>query len=192
MEMNLLEQVQQNLGYPPLQKIDPNTQKMVIDNTTPNEDKFSQAAIPSVLISLCKYVQTDEGAKEVLLNLEHTNWVNKIFDNNSKEAIETIAAYSKQSKAEPILKMNLIAVEAIKIGIENLGTNVSIEKLKTFFNDEKSNILLYLPAALHLGVILNNDTIDDRTNKMEGPVSSLMQSIGSVFDSPVTSDEIEL
>ncbi len=191
MSINLLEKVQQNLGYPTLQKIDPNTQKTIVDNSTRIEDKFSQAAIPAVLISLYKYVQTDEGAKEVLANESNTNWVSKIFDNSSKEAIETIAAYSKQLNLEHISKMNCIANEAIKIAKENVGDHATIEDLKKFFNDEKNNILLYLPAALHLGEIINNDTIDDRTNKMEGPLSSLMQTIGSVFDSPTTEKEIE-
>jgi S-adenosylmethionine hydrolase len=191
MSINLLEKVQQNLGYPALQKIDPNTQKMVVDDSTPNEDKFSQAAIPAVLISLCKYVQTDIAAKEVLANETNKNWVSKIFDDNSKDAVETIAAYAKQSKEEPITKMNCIANEAIKITKESIGNDATIEDVKTFFDNEKSNILLYLPAALHLGVIINNETIDDSTNKMEGPVSSLMQTIGSVFDSPTVVEDIK-
>ena len=191
MSINLLEKVQQNLSYPALQKIDANTQKMVVDDSKPNEDKFSQAAIPAVLISLCKYVQTDEGANAVLANKIDIDWVNKIFGSNSKEVVETIAAYSKQSNDESISKMNCIANEAIKIAKENIGNEATAEDLKTFFNNERNNILLYLLAVLNLGEIIDNNTIDDRTNKMEGPVSSLMQSIGSVFDSPTTEKEIE-
>ena len=191
MSINLLETVQQNLGYPALQKIDPNTQQIVEDSNTPNEHKFSQAAIPAVLISLCKYVQTDEGAKDVLANENNTNWVAKIFDDNSKQAVETIAAYSKQSNEEPVSKMNFIATEAINIAQKNIANDATVEKLKTFFDNEKTNILLYLPTALHLGVIINNGTIDDSTNKMEGPFSSLMQSIGSIFDSPTTVENVD-
>ena len=190
MSINLLEKVQQSLGYPELQKIDPNTQQMFVDNNTPNEDTFSQAAIPAVLIGLCSYVQKDEAAAEVLANEASVNWISKIFDHNSKVAVETIAAYSKQSYEEPISKMNLIASEAIKIAKANIANDATIEVLKTFFNNEKSSILLYLPAALHLGIIINNETIDDRTNKMEGPVSNLIKSIGAIFDSPTTKDDI--
>lgn len=188
MSINLLEKVQMNLGYPALQKIDPNTQKMVVDSSTPNEDTFSQSAIPAVLISLCKYVQKDEAATEVLANEANTNWVSKIFDDNSKTAVETIAAYSKQSNEEPVAKMNGIANEAIKVIKENLSQDATIEEMKVLFSNEESNILLYLPAALQLGVIINNSTIDDSTHKMEGPVSSLMQSIGSIFDTPTPKD----
>jgi len=191
MSVTLLEKVQQNLGYPALQKIDANTQKMAVDDRMPNEDKFSQAAIPAILISLCKYVQTDAGANIVLTSEIDIDWLNKIFDGSSKEVVETIAAYSKQSNEEPISKMNSIAREAIKITKENIGSNAAIEDVKIFFNNEENDILLYLPAALNLGEIIDNNTIDDRTNKMEGPVSSLMQSIGSVFDSPASEKQIK-
>lgn len=191
MSITLLENVQQNLGYPALQKIDANTQKMVEDDSKPNEDTFSQAAIPTVLISLCKYVQTDAGTNTVLANEIDIDWVHKIFDGNSKKVVATIAAYSKQSNEAPISKMNSIAKEAIKIAKENIGSDPTVEDVKTFFNNEKNNILLYLPATLNIGEIIDNNAIDDRTNKMEGPVSSLMQSIGAVFDSPTTEKETE-
>lgn len=186
MSINLLEKVQENLGYPALQKIDPNTEEMVVDVNTPNEDTFSQAAIPAILISLFKYSESNEGAKDILSNESDGNWVSKIFNNNSQQVVQTIAAYSKQSSEDPIAKMNLIATEAIKIAKDNLKEADTIEDLKTFFNEEKNNTLLYLPSALHLGVITNNNTIDDSTNKMEGPISSLMQSIGSIFSNPTT------
>jgi hypothetical protein len=34
-----------------------------------------------------------------------------------------------------------------------------------------------LPPALQMGDLLNDNTMDDRTNKMEGPISSMMHSI---------------
>ena len=37
MSINILETVQQNLGYPALQKIDPNTQQVLENDKTPNE-----------------------------------------------------------------------------------------------------------------------------------------------------------
>jgi hypothetical protein len=49
MSVNLLKNVQEALGYPALQKMDPNTQKMIHDEKTPDEDLFSQAAVPAVL-----------------------------------------------------------------------------------------------------------------------------------------------
>jgi hypothetical protein len=191
MSINLLEAVQQNLGYPPLQKIDPNTQRVVEAPTISPEDKFSQAAIPAVLTGLYKYVQSDEGASELLRGDNSTTWVSKIFDDNKKEAIQTISAYAKQSNEDPVAKMNAIANEAVKVVKENLTADASIKEVKGFFSNQKINILLYLPAELNMGELLNDTTLDDKTNKMEGPISSLVQSIGGAFSNPVMDKEIK-
>ena len=191
MSINLLETVQQNLGYPALQKIDPNTQQVILDDKTPAEDKFSQAAIPAVLTALYRYVQTDEGATAFLRGNNSTNWVGKIFDDNKKEVVQTISAYAKQSNADPVEKINAIATEAAKVVKENLSADAGIKEVKLFFSNQKNNILLYLPAALNMGDLLHDTSLDDNTNKMEGPISSLMQSIGNAFSNPVTGEEIK-
>jgi hypothetical protein len=191
MSINLLETIQQNLGYPALQKIDPNTQQVVEDEKTPAEDTFSQAAIPAVLTGLYKYVQSDEGAEDFFRGSNSSNWVGKIFDDNKNEAIQTISAYSKQSNEDPIAKMNAIANEAVKVVKENLSADATAKEVKLFFSNQKNNILLYLPAVLNMGELLHDTTLDDKTNKMVGPVSSLMQSIGVAFSGPVADEEIK-
>ena len=191
MSINILETVQQNLGYPALQKIDPNTQQVVEDDKTPDEHKFSQAAIPAVLTALYKYVQSDDGAEDFLRGDNSSNWVSKIFDDNKKEAIQKISAYARQSNHDPIAKMNAIANEAVKVVKENLSADAPSKDVKIFFNNQKNNILLYLPAELNMGELLNDTTLDDKTNKMEGPMSSLMQSIGTAFSGPVSEEEIK-
>jgi hypothetical protein len=40
-----------------------------------------------------------------------------------------------------------------------------------------------------MGDILDDTSLDDNTNKMEGPLSSLMHSVGSVFSSPEVEEE---
>ncbi|MEI9910388.1 MAG: hypothetical protein WDO71_12415 [Bacteroidota bacterium] len=191
MSINLLETVQQNLGYPALQKIDPNTQQVATDEKAPPEDKFGQAAIPAVLTGLYKYVQSDEGATELLRGDNSTNWVGKLFDDNKKEVIHTISAYAKQSDQDPVAKMNAIAKEAVKVVKANLPVTAGSKEVKLFFSHQKSNILLYLPAELNMGELLHDTTLDDKTNKMEGPISSLMQSIGGAFSKPVMDKDIE-
>ena len=177
MSVNLLEIVQQNLGYPALQKMDPNTLKVDTEVETPDEDKFSQAAVPAVLTALCEYAQTDEGAAVVLQSATATNWMNKLFDSTKKEAVQTIVAYASPSNDDPIAKMNAIATEAVKVAKENLPADTAIKDVKTFFSEQKNNILLYLPAELNIGEMLNDDSLDDGTHKMEGPVSNLMHKI---------------
>ena len=141
MSINLLEAVQQNLGYPPLQKIDTATDQVRENVKTPDEHKFSQAAIPAVLTAMYRFVQSDEGAKDVLQKDVATDWVKIIFDDNRKEAIEKIAAYAVQSKESAISKMNAIASEAVKVVRENLTEDAGMKEVKLYFSSQKTNIL---------------------------------------------------
>jgi malate/lactate dehydrogenase len=85
--------------------------------------------------------------------------------------------------------MEVIANETVKVVKNILGADASIKEVKTYFSGQKNNILLYLPAVLNIGELLNDSTLDDKTNKMEGPLSSLMQNIGSAFSKPVSDEE---
>ena len=191
MSVNLIKTIQENLGFTPLKKVDPNTQQPVTGTNEDVANKFSQAAIPAVLTGLYRFVQTDEGAAEVLNVKNSNNWVAKIFDDNRKEAIQTISVYAKQSNEDPVSKMNAIANEAVKVAKQNLPANAGIKEVKDFFSGQVKDILLYLPAELKMGELLHDNTLDDNTNKMEGPISSLMKSIGAAFSNPVTGEEIK-
>jgi len=190
MSINLLEAVQQNLRYPPLQKIDTGTDQIKENDNTPDEHKFSQAAIPAVLTAIYRFVQTDEGATAIFKMDLTTDWVKFIFDDKSKEAIETIVSYSGQSKESAISKMNAIAREAVKVVRENLSGDADMKEVKLYFSSQKMDILLYLLPILQMGVLLHDNTLDDKTNKMEGPISSLINTIGNAFSAPVTEEEV--
>lgn len=192
MSQNLLETVQQNLGYPALQKINIET-GMVDENTAAaTEDKFSQAAIPAVLTALYSYAQSDEGAALILKGDTHTDWTLQLFDANRKEAIQTISAYAAQSNENPVDKINAIANEAVKLIKERVPLNGDIKDVQTILADEKTSILLYLLPGLHMGPLLNDNTLDDDTNKMQGPISSLINSIGAAFSKPAAKEEVDL
>lgn len=184
MSLNILDAVQQNLGYPPLQKIDTRTDKIKENDDTPDEFKFSQSAIPAVLTALYRFVQTDQGALDILQKDITTDWVDIIFKDNSREAIETIVSYARLSKESSISKMNAIAGEAVKIVRDELKSDAGIKEVKQYFSHQKNHILLYLLPVLQMGNLLNDNSLDDKTNKMEGPVSSFINSIGSVFSTP--------
>ena len=189
MSINLLEQVQQNLHYPPVQKIDATTQEVNSEVPEIVEDKFSQVAIPGVLTGLYKFSSTDEGAKEILRGDFNTNWVDKIFDESNKEVIENIAATLNKPKEIAVEQMNGIADEAIKLVHENLPESATEKDVMQFFSNQVNNFLPYLSASLHLGDALNDTSLDDNTNKMQGPISSLMHSIGNAFSTPETKDD---
>ena len=126
MSVNLLEKVQQNLSYAPLQKVDPNKEKVDFENVNEGEVHFSKVAIPAVLIGLYKYSTTDEGAAEILRGDYSTNWVSKIFSDTKVEVIESIASYVDQSRLNSFEQMDNIADEAIKVAKENMPTPATI------------------------------------------------------------------
>jgi hypothetical protein len=192
MAITLLEAVQQNLGYPALLKIDTTTDQVFANDKTAKEDNFSQAAVPAVLTALYLYAESDEGAAEILKKGENINWIDRIFFDKRTAVVQTIAAYSELSKEDLVLKMNTIANEAIRITKENLAHDAGIIEVKIFFKSEINNIELYLLPTLHIGELLHVSTLDDNTNKMEGPISSLMNRIGDAFSNPVTEDEVKM
>ena len=181
MSINLLKTVQENLGYPPLKKVDPNIQDVSLDPTVPDSNRFAQAAIPSVLIALYRFLKTDEGANAILGENNSTIWVDNLFGDRKAEAVNNIASYSfyKQPNAEA--DMNKIANEAIKILKEKATGADQVKSIETTMTAERDGILPYLPAVLNMGKILDDETLDDKTNKMEGPISSLMHKIETGF-----------
>lgn len=190
MSVHLLQKVQQLLGYPELKKIDPNNDNLSAAGE-PTRHIFSQAAVPAVLTAMYKYVQSDAGAEEVLRGDSSTNWVGKIFHGHYKDAVEKIQSFAADDTTDTTAKMNTIAVAAAGIVKQNLPAAAGIRDVKVFFLNQRNNILPYLPPELKLGDLLNDDTVDDNVNKMEGPVSSLIKGIGSAFSNPVTGDEVK-
>lgn len=180
MSINLLETVQKNLGYPALKKVDPNTEEVKGADKTPVHHEFSQAAIPAILTGMYKYVQVDDGAQD-FLDSDHNGepWTDKVFFDHKSEAINSISAYAWPDLQDPVAEMNKIANEAERVVKENLPKNAGIKDVKQFFKDQRNDILKYLLPELNMGEWLHEPSLDDKTNKMEGPISSLMNKIGA-------------
>lgn len=181
MSSSAIIHIQENLQYPPLKKIDPNTQQVPKMENEPTDQSFGQAAIPSILASFCNYVESDEGALTVLNNHQQKNCLKTIFGQKQQEAIGHISDYSGQSSEYTLLHLQAIAKEVVKIVKEQLPENAVAEDIKDFFKNEKNDILTYLPAEIQLGKLLDDDSLDDETNKMTGGLSGLVHSIGSAF-----------
>ncbi len=187
MPINLLLSIPKNLGYPVLKKIDPNTQDIPSDKYETDEERLNQAAVTAVLIALYKYTRSNQGAERVLCGDVSNNWLNTILGETSKEAIEKVANYAHASNDEAAKKMERVAQESVKIIRDSRPDTVN--DVKNIFLAQKNIILTYLPAALDMGHLLNDETIDDRTNKMEGPVSTFMKNLGSIFSTSEKSKE---
>ena len=181
MPFNLLKTVQQNLGYPELKKVDPNTQEVVFERNVSDEAKLGQAAIPAVLTGIYRYIETDKGTQAITSKDGSVNWIEEIFGDATTELITKIADYSDCSYDVSNTKANEIANEAVRLIKEHINSPGNILNVKDFMLTQRNNILPYLPAALQTGKLLNESTLDDRTNKMTGPVSSFMHGMETIF-----------
>lgn len=184
MSTNITELLQQALNSKPLQKVNPNTQEVDKAATdTTNASKLQQAVIAAVLTGLYKITRTHEGAERVLGGNISTTWGDLLFDDGKEALVSRITKYSVSSPAAVEGEIEMAGNEAAGIIKTNAGgaKTATADNVITYMKDQRNNILQYLPAALQLGALLDDDTLDDHTHKMDGPVSGLMHAIERAF-----------
>ena len=187
--MNLIDEVQKVSGQAPVQKIDPNSQE---PNT---EDRsqltlLSQAAIPVILTGLYKYTRSEEHAENILRgnNSTNTTWTDEIFGDQSDAIVTHVASYAHVSNDRAEAAMDDAAQGAMQVVKKGLGDKATAAQVAGFFKDNRNEILKHLPAALQLGYLINDNTIDDRTHKMEGPMSGIMHTFEKLFSDSDAND----
>ncbi len=183
MAINLVDVIQQNLGMPALQKIDPNTQEVKRPENVSAADYLGQAAIPAVLLGLYKFSGNKEGNAAIVNGSLSNNLLERVFGDRREQVVQRVAEYTGNTYEYTAENMELIAGEAIQVINKNIPTQTSDDAVRTFLIDQRNNILLYVPAELQIGKALHDNTIDDRTNKMEGPMSSHMHWLEKFFPS---------
>ena len=177
MNTNIVEIIQNDLGYPAIQKVDPNIQEAKESPGISSKEKMAQSAIPAVLAGFFSFTRSDKGCNYILAGGAQKNWLDAIFGVKKDIAVEKIAHYAGISPDDAAINMEDIAREAVIIIYEAPGEKPTAGKLRSYMSGQRHNILVYLPPALQLGDLMNDNGMDDRTNKMEGPISSLMHSI---------------
>ncbi len=182
MSINLLEMVSKNLGLPALKKIDPVTQQVEIKTDKERESRLMQALVPTALAGIYDSVRSEEGLNFLADSQSHPDWISLMFGPNANEMKQRLAAYSGTTQDFVQTHFNMVAAEAANVLRENAkGTDVK-KSIRDIAGAQRDFILPYLPAELGAGLLLKDDTLDDRTNKMEGPVSSVMHKIESIFN----------
>ena len=179
MVINIIEAIQKKLGYRPLKKVDPNTQEIKKAYKMSPEEKLPQAAIPAVLAATIKYSDSKDGINLLSENRKE-NWLNVIYCGKENDAIQKVADYAGVTVEEARRAMQKISDETVVI-VKDIVRSPDSEKLRSFMNSQRHSILSHLPAALQMGDVLNEETFDDRTNKMEGPVSSFLHRIEDII-----------
>src|SRR5215210_5947395 len=148
MPTHIVETLQKKLGYPQLHKVDPNTQQVKNEYSASGKRNLGQAAIPAVLLALYKYGTTEHGADEILRGIKSTKWIEVLFGDKTTEAIQKVAAYSGVSTVESEKRMEDIATEAVREIRDHTPTNASFKDAKAYVIEQRTNILMYLPAEL--------------------------------------------
>ena len=182
MAENIVTKLMDKLNIESFIKINPNTEK----EERPTADKganakqFEQAAVTAVLAGMYKYGSTDEGAKN-LFSLSTEQLLHEFFLDQKQAVTEGLAVYGSihTTQAESILSG--IVPEAVNAVKEQVGADAKPEAIRSYLAGQRHNILVYLPPDLHFGKLVGDDILDDRTNKMEGPVSSFMHFIENLF-----------
>ena len=180
--MNIVESIAQSLGYSDIQKIDPNTQKVTDDSQSHGTMSLGQAAIPTVLLGIFEKLNQNQNTEWLNKPSSSANWMPAIFVDRTKQVVDRIKEYAQVGTSSDIHDIEHIASEAVRIVRDNL-TGKSDNDVSSYVATNKKDVLLYLPASLDMGKLLKNENLDDRTNKMEGPVSSLMHKLEETFNS---------
>jgi hypothetical protein len=178
--MNIIETIQKNLGFDTLKKIDPNTQETVGEDTVLGNSAVAQAGIPAILLGI--YNKLEETPDLSLLAAEKGHLLENIFGKSTPVVVSQIENYSKVRDKHIAQQLEHIASESLRVIKEGIGNVTDEHHIRNFVARNKPDTLLYLPPSLELGTILKNNNLDDRTGKMEGPVSNFMHKVEKAFN----------
>lgn len=182
MAENIVTKLMDKLDIESFIKIDPNTQKEERPNANKgaNAKQLEQAAVTAVLAGMYKYGSTDEGAK-ALFDLPTERLLTGFFLDHKEDVVQGLAAYGSIHAIQVESILNTIVPEAVNAVKEQVGADAKPEAIRSYLASQRHNILVYLPPDLQFGKLVDDDILDDRTNKMEGPVSSFMHFIENLF-----------
>jgi hypothetical protein len=178
--MNIIETIQKNLGFDSLNKIYPNTQQTTGGYAAMGNSAIAQAGIPAILIGI--YNKLEENPDINALGSEQGKLLENIFGKSTDMVVMQIDNYSKFKDKHSAQQLEHIASESLRVVKENLGDKLNENSIRNFIAKNKPDTLLYLPPSLELGTILKNNNLDDRTGKMEGPISTFMRNVEKAFN----------
>lgn len=183
MAENIVNRILEKFQIASFIKIDPNTQKeeRPTANKGANSKQFEQAIVTVVLAGLYKYGSTDEGAQSIFTAKNSTALLDDFFAAHKTAVTNGLATYGNVPAPLVNQLMEYIATESIEAVKDAVGAAAKPEAIRSYLAGQRHNILVHLPPDLHFGKLVGDDALDDRTNKMEGPVSSFMHFIENLF-----------
>jgi hypothetical protein len=178
--MNIIETIQKNLGFVTLKKIDPNTQEITGRDIDMGNSALAQASIPAILLGI--YNNLEQNPDLSMLDLQEGKKLERVFGKCTDIVVKKIIEYSKIKDIHSLQQLEHIATESMRVVKEKAGEGANEISIRKFVAMNKPDTLLYLPPSLGLGDILQNNNLDDRTGKMEGPMSNLTHRLEKIFN----------
>jgi hypothetical protein len=173
MNFNIVTAVQERMGFAPFERIDPNDTR----NRKPlpgTSGYYEQSATLAVLAGLYRYGSDVEGA---LSQPDPDHLLTTILHGQETRISLALSRYWPHPYQETIPFMRKIAVTAVTV-LQEQAAGSDIQKILL---SQRHNILAYLPPDMQVGKALQDNSMDDRTNKMGGPVSDLVHFFEKVF-----------
>lgn len=181
MSINILEELLKKLNLPALKKVDPNTQEVEVKTDEEREHKLIQAIAPAAVAGIYDGSRSEEGLTFLSGSSSSPDWLSLLFGKNAHEVKQRIAQYTDNSPESVQTHFNSVAAEAVNILRSNATGEDKKISIRNLAGAQRDWFLPYLPAELRIGTLLEDNTMDDRMNKMEGPVSSLMHKVETIF-----------
>ena len=187
MSQNMYQQVLQRMGL--LNE----GEDVRIDNEAKTKIKpVGESAAAVALAGLYHKACSREGAMELasflqarIRELEKPNIGICLAITFGEQTNEVVAALSIYCHAD-IKSAHHMLYEACRCSLlvlheELAGRDIRVEDVTQYMVAQRHHILSQLPADIQLGRLLGDTTIDDKTNKMDGPVSNIVHKIGESF-----------
>lgn len=181
MSVNILGELIKKLNLPALKKVDPNTQQVEVKTEEEREHKLIQAIAPAVVAGIYDGARSEEGLSFLAGDAVSPDWLSLLFGKNANGVKQRIADYTHNSEDAIHTHFNTMAATAVGILRKNATGDDKKVSVRNLAGSQRDWFLPYLPAELKIGSLLEDDTLDDRMNKMEGPVSSFMHKVETVF-----------
>lgn len=178
--MSNVQSIQEQMGFPPLQKVDANTGD-VKDQHQEGRQRLGQAAIPAALAIVAKYASSDSGLQRLSAGPVESNWLKEILGAGRHAMIRQVAEYAGADPATASRTMQEAIQLTVHQGAHLNSANEASPAQQTYYASLLTEALSFLPATVPIGKVMDDDTLDDQTHKMEGPLSSLAHSIGNAF-----------
>ncbi len=190
MAINLIEELRKTLNLPELKKVDPNSQQVEIKSDKEREYRLIQAIVPAAVAGVYDSARSEAGLKFLAGESSTPDWLNLFFGENAAEVKRNIENYSDNSPESVQTHFNSISAEAVKIirGAASKGDDHAAS-IRNIASMQRDNFLPYLPAELKIGTLIKDEPLDDRTNKMEGPVSTFLHKMETVLTGNESKEE---